>query len=83
MFSQIELYLAGAVVAAFSLLGIYAKYQKGAKEDAEAESRVQKDIAETVNKRVEAHEKREEIEQDNVNKPVADIDDRLHDYYRD
>lgn len=83
MLSQLKLYIIGAVAGAFSLLGLYAKYQSNRKEHYKKESEVQKDIADTIEKRVEAHEKREEIEQDNASKPASNIDDGLQQYYRD
>ena len=83
MFAQLKLYIIGAVVGAFGLLGLYAKYQSSRKEHYKKESEVQKDIADTIEKRVEAHEKREYIEQSNANKPVDVIDDGLQPYYRD
>jgi len=83
MFSQLKIYIVGAVAGAFSLLGLYAKYQSSRKEHYKKESEVQKDIADTVEKRVEAHENRDEIEQDNASKSDVDIDDGLQQYYRD
>ena len=83
MLSQLKLYIIGAVAGAFSLLGLYAKYQSNRKEYYKKESEIQKDIADTIEKRVEAHENREEIEQDNASKLDVDIDDGLQQYYRD
>lgn len=83
MFAQLKVYIIGAVIGAFGLLGLYAKHQSSRKEHYKKESETQKDIAETIEKRVEAHEKREEVEQGNASKPVDVIDDGLQQYYRD
>ncbi len=83
MFTQLKLYIISAVTGLFALLGIYAKYQSSQKDKYKKEADIQKDIAETIDKRIEAHENREEVEQDNANKPVDTIDDELQQYYRD
>lgn len=83
MFAQLKIYVIGVVVGAFGLLGLYAKYQTAQKEKYKRESKIQKDIAETIEKRVKAHEKREEIEQTTANIVKSVVDDRLQQYYRD
>lgn len=83
MLSTIKLYIIGAIAGAFGLLGLYAKFQSNQKERYKKESETQKDIASTIKKRVEAHEKREEIDQSIVNASEHSVDDKLHNYYRD
>ena len=83
MLSQIKIYIIGAIAGLFSLLGLYAKYQSNQKDKYKKESETQKDIASTIEKRVEAHEKREEVQESNADESVDTIDDKLHDYYRD
>ena len=83
MFSQIKLYIAGAVAFAFSALGLYAKYQSSQKEKYKAESEVNKEKSDSADKRIEAHEKREEVENNNASVDVDAIDNGLHKYYRD
>ena len=83
MFSQIKLYIYGFVAAAFGLLVVYAQYMAGQKNKYKAESKLNKQKADSADKRIEAHELREDTEQENVNIGESDIDTKLHDYYRD
>ncbi len=83
MFSQIKLYIYGAVAALFAGLLGYAKYQSSQKDKYKAESKLNKQKSDSADKRIEAHELREEVEQENVNASESDIDTKLHDYYRD
>ena len=83
LFAQAKLYIYGAIAGLIAILYGWGKYQSSKKEEAQEEAKVNKTKAESLDKRIEAHETRKEVEQSNVNSDVDAIDDGLRDYYRD
>lgn len=83
MFTQIKIYIYSAIAAAFAGIVLYAKFQSSRKEHYKAESNLNKEKAESLDKRVEVYEKRKEIEQVVASTSDADVDVGLQQYYRD
>ena len=83
MLSSIRVYFYGALAALFAGLIACIKVLSMQKDKYKAESELNKSKSDSADKRIEAHELREEIEQSNANIDSDDIDAKLHDYYRD
>lgn len=83
LFAQFKLYIYGSVAGLIALLYGWGKYQSSQKESAQAEARLNKTKAESLDKRIEAHELREEVKQSNANIERDELDTKLHNYYRD
>lgn len=79
--TNLKLWLSGAVAALLAFLGLYAKYQLNRADKANERANIAESKVTSADKRIEAREKREEIEQGIAMGDVPYIDERLRDPY--
>ena len=82
MLTKLKLALVGFVTLLIGSLYSWAKYEQSKADNAEQERDIAQSDADSSKERIEAHVKREEIEQDIAIGDLPNVDDGLRDKYQ-